>query len=234
MAALLDFATGPLFRFCFAIMVLGLLRILFLEIWGAVEAHRRAGDPKMPWKLAIRRTLEWLFPIKRGLHQRPIYSVISMAFHVGLILVPLFLYAHVQLWKGALHFGWFTLSEGVADVLTVTTIIGAVALLIGRIASRNSRFLSRKQDYLWPLLLLVPFVSGYICANLAIGASAYQTFMLIHVLAGNLIFLLLPFTKIAHCVLMPFSQFIMTIAWRFPAQTDEKVCITLDKKGAPV
>jgi nitrate reductase gamma subunit len=232
--ALIDFAGGPLFRFCFALMVLGLLRILILEVWGAVEAHRRAGDPKMPWGLAIRRTLQWLFPVKRGLNQRPIYSVISIIFHVGLILVPLFLYAHVQLWKGALGFGWFTLSEPLADVLTVTTIIGAVALLIGRIGSRTSRFLSRKQDYLWPLLLLVPFVTGYVCANLGVGAGAYQTFMLIHILAGNLILLLLPFTKIAHCVLMPFSQFVMTIAWRFPAETDDKVCTTLGKKGAPV
>jgi nitrate reductase gamma subunit len=215
-------------------MILGLLRILILEIWGAVEAHRRAGDPKMPWGLAVRRTLQWLFPVKRGLNQRPVYSVISIVFHVGLILVPLFLYAHVQLWKGSLGFGWFTLSEPLADALTVTTIVGALALLIGRVASRNSRFLSRKQDYLWPLLLLLPFVTGYVCANLGVGAATYQTFMLIHILSGNLIFLLLPFTKIAHCVLMPLSQFIMTIAWRFPADTDDTVCATLGKKGAPV
>ena len=49
-----------------------------------------------------------------------------------------------------------------------------------------------------------------------------------------LIFMLLPFTKIAHCVLMPYSQIINGLAWRFPADTDEAVCTTLNKKGAPV
>jgi nitrate reductase gamma subunit len=231
---MLDFVSGPLFRFCFAIMVLGLLRILAVDIWGAVSAHRRAGDPKMPWKLAFKRTFEWLFPVKRGLHQRPVYSVVSMIFHVGLILVPLFLYAHVKLWRGSLGFGWFTLSNTLADILTLTTVGGAVLLLILRITSKASRFISRKQDYLWPLLLLIPFITGFICANLGVAAGTYKTFMFMHVLAGDLIFLLLPFTKIAHCILMPLSQFIMTIAWRFPAETDEPLCITLGKKGAPV
>jgi hypothetical protein len=58
--------------------------------------------------------------------------------------------------------------------------------------------------------------------------------MLLHVLSGNLVFLLIPFTKIAHCVLMPLSQFVITIAWRFPPDTDDRVCTTLNKKGAPV
>ena len=58
--------------------------------------------------------------------------------------------------------------------------------------------------------------------------------MLIHVYAGNLIMVMIPFTKIAHCVLMPLSQFISNLAWKFPAGTDDDVCTTLNKKGAPV
>jgi nitrate reductase gamma subunit len=58
--------------------------------------------------------------------------------------------------------------------------------------------------------------------------------MLIHVLSGNLIFVLMPFTKLAHCVIMPFSQFIIAIAWRFPARSDDEICTTLGKKGAAV
>jgi hypothetical protein len=33
---------------------------------------------------------------------------------------------------------------------------------------------------------------------------------------------------------MPLSQFIINLAWRFPAQVDDDVCTTLGKKGAPV
>jgi len=227
----LDAAKGPLFRLCFAIMILGLIRIFLLDIWGAYKAYRKAGDKTMPWKLIISRSIEWLFPVKRFGHNRPFYSVISILFHVGLLLVPLFLFAHVQLWRESLGFGWITLPYQWAFWLTLSTIFFAVALFFGRLLNKSSSFISRKQDYLWPLILLIPFVTGFVCAHLSINP---QTFMLIHVLSGDIIFVLIPFTKIAHCVLMPLSQVVCTIAWKFPPETDEAVCSTLNKKGAPV
>ena len=65
-------------------------------------------------------------------------------------------------------------------------------------------------------------------------ATVDRLTLLVHVLSAELIFILIPFTKIAHCVLMPLSQFISNLAWKFPANTDEDVCTTLNKKGAPV
>jgi len=109
MEAWLEFSKGPLFRLCFAVMVLGLIRIFFLDIWGIYKAYRKAGDKTMPWKLIISRGLEWLIPVKRVGHNRPVYSIISILFHIGLLIVPLFLFAHVQLWKESLGFGWITL-----------------------------------------------------------------------------------------------------------------------------
>jgi len=234
MDGLLEFAKGPLFRFTFAIMVLGLLRIFALDIWGAFEAYRRAGDKVVDWNSAFKKTINWLIPIRKAPSTRPIYGIISILFHVGLIIVPLFLYAHVQLWKSGFGFAWFSLNKGLADFLTITTVIFGIGLFIGRVGSRNSRGISRKQDFIWPLLLIVPFITGYICANLAVNPTAYRDFMLIHILAGEMIFVLLPFTKIAHCVIMPLSQFIISIAWKFPADTDDDICTTLNKKGAQV
>lgn len=234
MEAWLDFARGPLFRFSFAVMTLGLLRIFVLDIYGAVEAYRKAGDKVMPWKLVVNRTLQWVVPINRVFKNRPVYSVLSILFHVGLLLVPIFLFAHVQLWQKAIGISWPSLPKEVADILTLLTLVCAIALFIGRVASRPSSFISRKQDYLWPLLLSVPFATGYICSNVGVSPTVYQLSMLAHVLSGGLIFILIPFTKIAHCVLMPFSQLISTLAWKFPPDTDEDVCTTLNKKGAPV
>ena len=133
-------------------------------------------------------------PFKKAPNSRPLYSLVSIFFHIGLIIVPLFLYAHVHLWKGALGFGWFALSQNVADILTLTTIAFGLLLFIGRVGSKNASFISRRQDYFWPLVLLVPFVTGYVCANLALAPGTYQVFMLVHILAGELIFVLIPFT----------------------------------------
>lgn len=234
MDAVLDFARGPLFRFTFAVMVLGLLRILVLDIIAAISAYHKAGDKTMPWRLVIRRSLEWFVPVRRMFHNRPVYSIYSILFHVGLLLVPTFLFAHVQLWEKAIGIAWPALPETVADILTVTTIVFALLLFASRLAKRTSSFLSRKQDYFWPLLSILPFITGFICANLSVRPAVYQVFMLMHILSGELVFVLIPFTKIAHCVLMPMSQVICTLAWKFPPETDDKVCTTLGKKGAPV
>jgi cytochrome c oxidase assembly factor CtaG len=94
--------------------------------------------------------------------------------------------------------------------------------------------ISRGQDYLWPLVLIVPFVTGFICTNVGVSSGAYRGVMLVHMLSAELIFVLLPFTKIAHCILMPLSQVVITLAWKFPARVDDDVCETLGKKGAKV
>jgi nitrate reductase gamma subunit len=234
MESWLDFARGPLFRFCFGIMLLGLIRIFILDILGAIKAYRKAGDKSMPLRLIFSRTFEWIIPFKRIGRSRPVYSVISILFHIGLILVPLFLYAHVLLWEDAIGVSWVTLPYSWAYWLTLSTITFALLLFLGRILNISSSFISRKQDYLWPLLLSIPFITGFVCAHVNTSPSYYQFFMLIHILSGNLIFVLMPFTKIAHCVLMPLSQFVCILAWKFPPDTDEAVCTTLNKKGAPV
>ena len=234
MQALLDFAKGPLFRLTFALMVLGLIRILILDIWCIIEAYRKAGDKEIHWKSAIIKTIGWLIPVKRVFNRQPLYSLFAILFHVGLILVPIFLYAHVQLWKGALGVGWITLPKSWADLLTISTIVFGLAIFLGRLISKNTRFLSRTQDYIWPLILIIPFITGYVCANMNISPSNYQIFMLVHILVGELIFVLIPFTKIAHCILAPLSQFIITLAWKFPARVDDDICNTLNKKGTPV
>ena len=226
----MDFARGPLFRLTFAIMVLGLLRLVFLTIYGAVKANLRAGDKTLRWKYIIRYTLHWLFPVKKLWIHRPVYSTISVLFHIGLILVPIFYFGHIQLWEKSLGFGWPNLGRGIADILTITTIVTAVLLFLMRVFYRPSRFLSRPQDYCWTLLLAIPFLTGYLSVNSGLSPSGYQFTMLVHFLSADMIFLMIPFTKVAHCVLIPFSQLISAQGWRFPAGYGDKVVATLGRE----
>ena len=234
MESLLDFVKGPLFRLCFAIMILGLLRIFTLDIWNGYKAWRKAGDKKIPWKLIRRRSWEWIFPIKRIKNNFQAYSVISILFHVGLILVPIFLFAHIDLWKKSVGISWPSLPFTLAFWLTISTIVFLIAMLISRMVIKPLRALSKKQDYLWLILLFIPFATGFICANLNVSPYNYHFFMLIHILSGELILVLIPFSKIAHCVLAPLSQIVCGLAWSFPPETDDAICTTLNKKGARV
>ena len=233
MESWLEFGRGPLFRLCFALMVLGLLRIFLLTLVSVSEAYRRAGDKIVPWRDLALRTIGWLIPVKKLWTKRPIYSLVSFVFHVGLIPVPLLLAAHILLWKNSVGFGWPALPQPIADWLTLLVVLAGPALFLGRLMDRGARQLSRRQDYLWPLLLAVPFITGYLCVNAALSPSAYQVSMLIHIYSGNLIMVLIPFTKIAHCVLTPLSQLVTAVGWKFPAGYGDRVRATLGKADRP-
>jgi nitrate reductase gamma subunit len=177
--------------------------------------------------------LKWLFPFKQ-LNNRLWYSIFSVSFHVGLILTPLFLGAHIMLWKRGIGIGWPGLTQSLADGLTILTVAAGIGLIIGRLANPFSRRISRFQDFALPPLLIIPFISGFLAMHPAINPLPYNVAMLIHVLSGDLIFILIPFTKMAHCVLLPTTQLVAEVGWHFPADQGENVAIALHKETEPV
>ena len=227
MEAWIEFGRGPLFRLVFSLMVLGLLRVFSLTAVGVGEAYRRNSDRIIPWKEIARQTVGWLFPVSKLWRKRPLYGTTSVLFHAGLLVVPLFLAAHVLLWRRGLGFAWPAIPAQVADYLTLLAVATGLGLFLGRVFHRGSRSISRLQDYLWPLLLVVPFVTGYICTHAAIGPRAYQQTMLIHIYSADLVMLLIPFTKIAHCVLAPMSQLVTAVSWKFVPGAGDRVAATL-------
>ena len=231
--AWLEFGRGPLFRLCFALMLLGLARIVVLTVISMREAYGRSADKILPWRDLTIKTLGWLLPLGTLWRKRPVYSTISFLFHIGLLGVPLLLGAHVLLWKESVGFALPAIPESLADQLTLLMIVTAVGLFFGRLLHSGARALSRGQDYVWPPLLLVPFLTGYLCSNTAVSPHAYQSLMLIHVWSADLIMVMLPFTKIAHCVLLPLSQYVTGLAWKFPCGAGAQVAATLGYAGRP-
>lgn len=229
----IQFGRGPLFAAAFSLMVLGLIRTLLLTSLNLAEVYKKSWDRLVNWKDVTRQTANWLVPIPRLWRGRPVYSTLSFLFHVGLLLVPLFLGAHVLLWRSAVGFGWKPLPQRWADWLTIAALTTGFGLIVGRATSSASRRISRQQDYFWPSLLLVPFATGFLCTHAAISANTYQSLMLLHVYSADLIIVLIPFTKIAHCVLEPFSQAVSTVAWKFPSGAGDRVAATLGYADRP-
>lgn len=235
MEDILNFAKGPLFRFSFAIMILGLLRIFIISLMNGLESKKKAKDKAIPTSYVRKMTLGFLFPI-RAFRVKPIYSIVSILFHIGLIFTPLLLFDHALLFHNSIGISWIdiTLSKSIADWMTIITIITGLLLLILRFGNKASRFISRRQDFIWPILLIIPFISGLFCAQISLTPDAYNAFMLIHILSSCLIFILIPFTKIAHCILLPLSQWITARAWKFPPDAGEKVIEELGKEGGSI
>ena len=229
----LQLAKGPLFWVAFAVMVLGLGRHVALTLYEAVRAYRRAGDKDIPGRRVTRETLAWLVPRGR-LRNRWLYSATTFLFHVGVILVPLFLAGHIELWRQALGFGWPALPNAAATTLTLITIAAAIAVLIQRAASRESRILGRFQDYAIPALLAVVFLTGFMTMHPAWNPFGRDPVFLVHVLGGDLALALVPFTKLSHMVLLPLTQLVGELAWHFPQDAGRRVGVTLEKESEPI
>jgi nitrate reductase gamma subunit len=231
--AWIQFGRGPLFRIAFSLMLLGLLRVLFLTMTGVIEAWRRSPDRIVNWQEVRRQTLAWLVPVGRLWRQRAGYSTLSLFFHMGLIVAPLALAAHALLWKHAIGYAWPALPLMVVNWLTLVAIAAGLGLVVARLLDSRTRGVSRAQDYFWPLLLILPFVTGYLCLNAAIGPRTYEWLMLTHIYAADLILLLVPFTKLSHCILSPLSQVVTAVAWKFPAGAGDRVAATLGYADRP-
>jgi nitrate reductase gamma subunit len=175
----------------------------------------------------------WLVPV-RHLRQRSLYTLLSILFHIGVILVPVFLLAHIRLVSASIGVSWPALPMSVADFLTLLTVAALVALLLTRLGSRIARGLSRSQDYLIPLLLAVPFVTGYLASHQHLNPFAYNPTLLVHMLSAELCFLIAPFSKLSHMAVMPLVQAPSELGWRFPADYPEAVVRQIGKEGQPI
>jgi nitrate reductase gamma subunit len=229
----LQWAMGPLFWTALAFMVLGLIRHVSLTLWEGAKAYNRAGDKDIPVGNVLASTLRWLLPTGR-LKNRWLYSLSTLLFHAGVILVPLFLAGHIQLWNRGLGLSWPAIPNGVATTLTWIVIVTAVAVVVQRMAARDSRALSRFQDYALPLFIAVPFLSGFLVMHPAWNPFGRDPTLLVHVLSADLLIFMVPLTKLSHMILLPLTQLVSELAWHFPPDAGRQVAVTLGKENEPI
>lgn len=227
----LEWARGPAFRFALAVLLLGVLRLILLNIIGLVSLTRHARERRIPMKTVVRETVRWLFPFSRVENRQLFFTTASALFHISVIVVPVFLGAHILLWQRGFGIGWIALDQGWADALTIVAIVTAVVLFVRRVSTRFARSLSRVQDYALPVLILTPFVTGYLAMHPGINPFSYDPTMLVHVLSGNLVLIAIPFTKLSHAVLFPASQLVSEMGWYLAPGAGSKVSFALGKEG---
>ena len=233
MDSALAFARGPLFTACFLLMILGLGRLIFLRTWEYRQSWRRASSDRFPVGKAMRDIAVWLFPLARLYRVSQVIGIMSFLFHIGLILIPIFLADHVMLWARSVGVSWWTFPHHLADVLTLLTILTGLGLFVIRTFHSAARFMSHAVDYFLLALLIVPFVSGFLASHPLWNPFGYNATMLIHVLSANLVMVLMPFTKLSHAVLFPFERVSSEVYWRFPAGAGDDVSIALHGRKEP-
>ncbi|MEW6074304.1 MAG: hypothetical protein AB1726_17135 [Planctomycetota bacterium] len=233
MDAALAWARGPLFVFSLTFLVLGLLRHVLLTAREYARTVRRAGDRRIPYRQVLRATGRWLFPVRK-IRDQVLFSATSILFHAAVLLAPAFLAGHIALWRRGLGLSWPAIPNALADVLAIVAVVTGIVLVVERLAARATRRLSRLQDYLLPLLVALPFASGFLAMHPALDPFPFEATLLVHVLSGNLVLILVPITKLSHAAMLPSVQLVSELGWKWPATAGSDVGRALGKEGAPV
>jgi nitrate reductase gamma subunit len=225
MDAWLEFAKGPLFTITFGIMIVGLLRQIVLQLYFlTVKKGRRLKD--VPWLTMVRESLTWVIPVRHIEPGTKVFSIASFTMHIGLIIVPLFLLDHIVRWEAFLGVNLPAIDRGTADVLTLLTIACGLLLLAYRTFRARHRMVSGAMDYLLLVLVMLPFISGFLAAHPAINPVAWNVMMLTHILSAEVLFLTIPATKLAHVVLFFFDR-ISAVHWQLRPGAGDRVAEAL-------
>ncbi len=221
----IEFAKGPLFAITFLVMVLGLGRQVVLQFYFlSVKKGRRLRG--VAWNKIARETLSWVIPVRHMEPGNGVFSASSFLMHVGIILVPLFLLDHIVIWEGLLGFSIPGLDTGLADILALLTIGCGFVLLGLRTFRARNRMVSRPMDYVLLILLLIPFVSGFLASHPSVNPFPWKIMMLTHLLSAEALFVAVPFTKLAHVVLFFFDR-ISAVHWQLKPGAGDKIAEAL-------
>lgn len=196
-----QFITGPLLWLSFGICIVGLIVRVVRYIRGldwkldrvAYKAH-----PIQGLRGALSSIIHWLIPFgSYGWRAKPLYTIIFFAFHLGLVVTPLFLPGHAIIIQERWGIHWPSISMALADILTITVMVTAVFIAVRRIGLPEVRIVTTLYDYFLLLITVAPFLSGFLAVH---QFGDYEFWLYTHILSGELLLIAIPFTKLYHIV----------------------------------
>jgi len=202
-AAMYAFLTGPALWITFIVFIGGLLfRITFLAGLSRERDTVFYNHADLNW--GLKSIFHWLIPFNsRAMRRQPIFTIMVFVFHAALLGVPLFLEAHNILWDEAFGVSLWSMPDGLADGLTLACILSGLFLLLRRLARPEVRILTEPWDYALLVMTMLPFVTGFLAYR---QWGPYETVLVLHILSGEILLILIPFSKLAHMVLFFFTR----------------------------
>ncbi|MDP8240417.1 MAG: hypothetical protein P9X24_15105 [Candidatus Hatepunaea meridiana] len=228
----IEFAKGPLFTLTFLIMVLGLLRLIIPQVY-LLFIRKRDVLRDVKWSKIIKDTLSWIIPIKHFISGTRLFSLASYIMHIGVIIVPICIIDHIVLWEKFFNINLPSIGQGLADYLTLITIACLLILLGCRTFKKHQRAMSGFMDYFLLIMVILPFASGYLASHPNYNPFPWDVMMLTHLLSAELLFVLIPFSKLAHIILFNFDR-TSGVHWQLRPGAGDKIAEALFGKGVKI
>ncbi len=209
MNGFIDFIMGPMVWIS-VLIFLGGLGFKLTGIFRQVREKENYVFSYLTWTHSLRSIVAWLIPFfPRSTRERPGFYAVSYLFHLALFAVPLFLSAHVVLVEEAFNISWPVLNDNFADMLTVFVIVALGFFSVRRITLPEVKFLTSAMDFVLLFIVLLPFLTGFLAYHQVftdVWAQSYQWLMIIHILSGEFMLIIIPFSRLSHMITAPLTR----------------------------
>ena len=199
---MLEFLTGPMLVASLGIFFVGLALRAVLYFMGLDwKLERVAYTQHMSSGLtgAAASIVKWVIPFaSRGWRAAVSIAIPFFLLHLGAVLLPFFLLGHTIVLEDATGVSLPAMPMLLADLLTFWALLGLFIYIARRLMLAHVRILTTGQDWYLLFMTLFVFASG---AFARFHASGYDTWLLLHVLSGEILLITAPFTKFSHIVL---------------------------------
>lgn len=203
MLEIYEFVSGPLAWSAFIVFIGGCLyRLISLLV--LVHRKERFIYSYMSFKYGLRSILRWSTPFAtENMRRHPGMTIVAFAFHICLLITPIFLLAHVVLIEEAWNVSWWTLPDGLADAMTLIVIAGGIFFFIRRLTNREVQYVTSASDFVILAIVIAPFATGFLAYYQWFG---YKIFVIIHILSGEIMLVTIPFSRLSHMITAPLTR----------------------------
>ena len=153
--------------------------------------------PSIKGEAAWKSILHWIVPFgSRNWRMRWPVTITTFVFHICLVFTPIFLLSHSILWYESWGISWWSLPEGVADIMTLLVVVTSVVFLLRRIFAPDVRFVTSIDDFLILAISFFPFLTGFLAYHEWL--LPHKAMVILHMLFGEAMLIAIPFTRLAH------------------------------------
>ncbi len=198
-----DFVTGPLAWTAFIIFIGGsIYRIVSMAKLAKQKDTVVYAYTNLFY--AMRSILHWLTPFgSENMKQNPVMTIVTFAFHICLLIAPIFLFAHIALVKESWDISWIHIPDNIADIMTLIVIASCVFFLVRRQKLPEVKYLTTTSDYILLAIVAAPFITGFWAYHQFPG---YTLMAILHILSGEVMLAAIPFTRLSHAIFFPFTR----------------------------
>jgi nitrate reductase gamma subunit len=194
---LYEFVRGPIAWIAFLVFLLGSLYRLASAMVASGKGRAPRGG-RRPTK-TMRSLLHGLIPFGSvTMRKNPGLTVVTFVFHVCLVVTPLVLLAHAVLWYESWKVRLWSPPEAVTDAMALLVLLACVFFLIRRLTVTEVKSVTRPSDFLLLGLIALTFLTGFLAFH---QWGPYRTLLITHILAGEVMLVAIPFTRLSHMLL---------------------------------